>query len=165
MRAYFFGNMYLSSIQQGIQALHVVSDMFVKYQSHQPEFTETKNMLYEWAEDHKTVVLLNAGYSESIRELIEFFNHPANPYPFCEFYEDGAALDGALTSIGIILPKKIYESAKLLRETKGSWREFETGWGITFVNVCDSISFSPYQDLNPWEVELATKLNTFSLAR
>ena len=31
MRAYFFGNMYLSSIQQGIQAAHCLGEMFLKY--------------------------------------------------------------------------------------------------------------------------------------
>lgn len=30
-RAYFFGNMYLSQIQQGIQAAHVVAEMSMAY--------------------------------------------------------------------------------------------------------------------------------------
>ena len=31
MRAYYFGNMYLSSIQQGIQAAHATHELFNKY--------------------------------------------------------------------------------------------------------------------------------------
>ena len=46
MRAYFWGNMYLSSIQQGIQAAHVVTEMFAKYVDN--EFRAERD-LREWA--------------------------------------------------------------------------------------------------------------------
>ena len=58
MRAYFFGNLYMSSIQQGIQAAHAVADMFIKYSNeNEPNY----HPLREWATDHKTMILLNAG--------------------------------------------------------------------------------------------------------
>lgn len=105
MRAYFFGNMYLSSIQQGIQAAHVVHDMFVTYQVE----SERKQKLFNWATNHKTMILLNAGYSSEIFALSAFFRTEDNPYPWSNFYEDPDALNSAITSVGIILPAKIYD--------------------------------------------------------
>ena len=106
MRAYFFGNMYLSSIQQGIQAAHATHEMFTKYRN---QITPEK-VLYDWAIDHKTMILLNGGYAETIQELVFFFErqpgHLQCDYPFAPFYEEKASLNGALTTVGIILPKK-----------------------------------------------------------
>ena len=107
MRAYFFGNMYLSSIQQGIQAAHVVAELFIKYDdANGPNF----HTLREWAVDHKTMILLNAGYGAEIHSLVDFFQCNDHPYPWAQFYEEPAALDGAITMIGIILPPKIYDT-------------------------------------------------------
>lgn len=119
MRAYFFGNMYLSSIQQGIQASHVVTKMFRKYQAAwysgiwiDPN-ENPQAILNDWADNHVTKILCNAGYGAEIRSLEQFFNVPENPYPFYMFNEEPAALDGAVTSIGIVLPAKIYEDKEL----------------------------------------------------
>ena len=128
MRAYFFGNMYLSSIQQGIQALHCLGEMHNKYdvalgpgdigQEHCTEPSTQLCQLRHWEEQHKTVVLLNAGFSEEIRDLHTFFHNEQNVYPFASFAEGEDALDGALTCTGIILPMEIYEGAKQLRRVQ-----------------------------------------------
>ena len=82
MRAYFFGNMYLSSIQQGIQAAHVVGELFTSYsESRTNAMSEGGKLLWEWACDHKTMILLNGGYSENIHRLCEFFDDYQNTYP------------------------------------------------------------------------------------
>lgn len=105
-RFYGFGNYYLSSIQQGIQSAHVLGELFVKY--NQPDSIEQK-ILYDWAKNHKTMVLLNGGNSASLKELHNFFNEVASErYPFASFNEDEQSLDCALTCVGIILPEKIY---------------------------------------------------------
>lgn len=153
MRAYFFGNMYLSSIQQGIQALHVVSEMFVKYGS----ATLASEALWNWAENHKTVVLLNAGYSDTIRDVIGLFDTFSNPYPWAQFYEGEDALDGALTSVGIILPEKIYAVASLVREGTIDFADLEVG-RVVHPETLEAWDFSK------WEAKLVEELNKYGLA-
>ena len=106
MRAYFFGNMYLSSIQQGIQAGHVIAEFFVDYPETLTEkMSDAGKLLWTWAQDHKTVILLNGGYSENLHRLCEFFdNYENHLYPWAYFHEGKDALDGALTCVGIVLP-------------------------------------------------------------
>jgi len=155
MRAYFFGNMYLSSIQQGIQAAHVVSELFVKYST---ENSVTTAHLREWAENHKTVILLNGGYSEHIRELIHFFHSAENQYPWTVFNESLDALDGAVTCAGIVLPEKIYEGAALLRSDRD-------GFILNTLKATDTITLeNGVEGYNGWEQELMQRLNTFRLA-
>lgn len=176
MRAYFFGNMYLSQIQQGIQAAHVLGEMFIKYDQSSADAQKVE-MLYEWAHGHKTMILLNGGYSETIRGLLLFFTDEANPYPFAPFYEGKDALDGALTDVGIILPEKIYTTAMLFRKYRQSTTEVpsprqqivdagkliikptpKNRWGI---QTAEQIEW----DYSQWELALCDKLNEFDLAR
>lgn len=128
MRAYFFGNMYLSSIQQGIQAQHCTGELIVKYK---PELlvptgylldnAEQYEMLCDYLENHKTSILLNGGYSENLHQLVESFSNTENPYPWAAFHESDEALDGALTCVGIILPEAIYETAAFVRQARSNY--------------------------------------------
>jgi len=157
--------MYLSSIQQGIQAAHVVADMFVKYAYHDKE----AEALRDWASDHKTMILLNGGYSETIRELATFFDHPSNPYPWTEFYEGRDALDGAITDVGIILPAKIYNTAAYLRSLRFSDKEhaltelMDSGSLVVPAEVTGGEVAT--WDFNKWEYNLLQKLNEFGMAK
>lgn len=154
MRAYFFGNMYLSSIQQGIQSAHVVSELFIKYSDpNKPNY----HPLHEWANNHKTMVLLNAGYSEELRSLHKFFNESDNPYPWAQFHESKQALDSAFTCIGIILPKRIYNTSKVCREKR--WNLFLLKFGV----LGKLLGLST--NLSTWEAELINKLNKYGLAK
>jgi hypothetical protein len=171
MRAYFFGNMYLSSIQQGIQAAHVVADMFVKYPYHDPE----AEILRAWATDHKTMVLLNGGYSETIRDLVEFLDTCRNPLPWASFNEGVDALDGALTDVGIIIPEKIYQMAAAIR----SQRSVHAGErfisdvireeGMITVYPENKLGFNVTEDTvlsyTKFEYDLMLRLNEFGLAK
>lgn len=161
MRAYFFGNMYLSSIQQGIQAAHVVAEM---YQRYVPGFNDDAcvqfDSLYEWAQNHKTMILLNAGYSEAIRKLVDVFNSPHNPYPWATFHEGQDALDGALTCVGIILPEQIYYGAKQIRD---NW-EVQSEISNTGKVRWDFPEKREYT-VSRWEFELMLHLNNYGLAK
>jgi len=168
MRAYFFGNLYLSSIQQGIQASHTVVEMFNKYLpsnfEHSGEccFEPNKQAiaLSDWATNHKTMILLNGGYSIAILNLLEFFSESQNPYPWSEFRESEEALDGALTCIGIILPEKIYDTAKEIRDNNGL--------GLTEIQNYGTYHQAPGSlpvEITKWEFELIKKLNTFGMAK
>lgn len=107
MRFYAFGNMYLSSIQQGIQAAHVVGNMSAKY-GNGSDFKE-------WAVNHKTIVLLNGGMSCNLISIVDHFSDEENPYNWAYFTESMDALDGAITSVGIILPEDVYTTAAAIR--------------------------------------------------
>lgn len=110
LRAYYFGNLYMSSIQQGIQSLHTTAEMFIKYSV---DYTPQTKMLDDWATDHKTVILKQAGYSSDQHEIVELLKDETNPYPWSSFSEEG--VDNALTCVGIILPEKVYDTADQVR--------------------------------------------------
>lgn len=178
MRAYFYGNMYLSSIQQGIQGLHSTSEMFVKYRNtYNVEDDKKSDMLYTWAEHFKTVVLLNAGYADEIRKLIKVFGDKRNPYPWAEFYEGKDSLDGALTDVGIILPVHVYDTfnwvlpqavavnnTKIVSQGKDilslDWRHAEDVYHLA--NDRGQYITTP---ISRWEFEFAQMSQNYSLAR
>ena len=166
MRAYFFGNMYLSSIQQGIQAAHVVHELFVMYPSPTPVLREGQQIyldtpsktLYDWAIEHKTMILLNGGYSENLRRLETLFEDSNDNYPWTVFHEGEDALDGALTCVGIVLPEKIYVTADMVRkDVVGDEQLFD---GVVFNPEDPAIEWS----FSRWEIKLIHELNNYSLA-
>lgn len=159
MRSYFFGNYYLSSIQQGIQAAHCVADMFVEYGN--IHTTPQQFQLYDWAEHHKTMVLLNGGNQASIIELATFFDSPNNPFPWASFNEDFESLNNCVTTVGIVLPERIYETASLIRSRKAVILriEGEEPSLITSDGIENDWTFTA------WEMELMEKLNQYGLAK
>ncbi len=128
MRAYFFGNMYLSSIQQGIQAQHCTGEFAVNYNPALAadgklycEDPEKYAMLMDYLDNHKTSILLNGGYSENLHRLVDSLAVEENPYPWAFFHESEEALDSALTCVGIILPEAIYETATFVRQARSNY--------------------------------------------
>jgi hypothetical protein len=111
VRAYFFGNYYLSQIQQGIQAAHCVGELFSKYGSEQ---SNLNTALFDWADQHKTLICLNGGNQADLQEVLELFK-TQKQYPFAYFAEDKDSLNNALTCVGIVLPAYIYEVAQFVR--------------------------------------------------
>ncbi len=168
MRAYYFGNMYLSSIQQGIQAAHVPHEPFTKYPRMHPHSAgATENYLWEWAENHKTMVLLNAGYGDEIRSLVEMFDTRRNPYPWVDFHEGQDSLDGALTCVGIILPEKIYHTGAHLRSL--SWRDRADAIAYVINNgeikIEDDEGKGVTYELSKWEFDFIQRLGNYGLAK
>jgi len=171
MRAYFFGNMYLSSIQQGIQAAHATHELFTKW--NQPSVAQAN--LLEWAENHKTMILLNGGYSETIQDLVTFLAQQGDhtvEYPWAPFYEEKASLNGALTTVGVILPEKIYLTAAAIRHCDRRFNEEyrtirEQIWedGSVVIGVDNKLGFIIDKPLTleftKWEAQLVSRLNQF----
>lgn len=122
MRYYGFGNFYLSSIQQGVQAFHGLGDMLVHYNRFSDfngsALKEAHDNLIEWAANHKTVILKNGGNSEDLHELFRFLETGPGNYPFVTFREDRASLNNALTHVGIVLPEEIYGAADFSRTNR-----------------------------------------------
>jgi len=186
-RAYFFGNMYLSSIQQGIQAGHVIGEMATKYCPGPDGYTAQGEMFYHWAREDKVMILLNAGYGENIMELNAIFegtedpmpfgqwpyddgvNWDESPYPFSMFSESDEALCGAATSFGIIIPAKIYNGAQAMRKIKRLRRDdwARMNWDNQKILTVDLDEGEPPEDIayDAFEVELMERLGTFRLAQ
>ncbi len=134
-RLYTFTNVYISSIQKGIQTAHVVSDLFGKYSN--------KNYcLNEWASNHKTIIVLNGGNQSMLEQTfrdMEAFAEKGN-YPYAMFNEDIQSLNGAVTAIGIVLPNEIYNLQKMYRNEDGSIDDAK----LEYVKRC--IDESPFLD-------------------
>jgi len=136
-RAYYFGNMYLSPIQQGIQALHCTSEMYLKYSR---EDSTVRNDLFNWGQFDKTVVLMNGGDCGALAGISELMSKEDNPYAWADWHEGVPDLNGALTCVGIILPPRIYNSAKELRRppryrVKDMIATDLTEWELVFINM------------------------------
>lgn len=153
MRAYFFGNMYLSSIQQGIQAAHCLAEMFIGY----VHGSSMEKILHDWAVHHKTMVLLDGGYAEALNELHGCFKD--TKFPCGIFKEEEAALNRTTTCVGIILPERIYEGAKMIRESADPGRALHTMLEVGIVYESETWTYSNK------ELELIERLNQHSLAR
>lgn len=136
LRLYTFTHFMLSSIQQGIQAGHAAV-----------ELTRRGNDLtIKWAKEWKTMICLNGGNSQELKELVFFLSNYDNIFPWCGFSESNEALDGSLTSIAIVLPERIFGTAENLRKMKaGEWM--------------------PKFGFTEWEYELIGRLSKTSLAR
>jgi hypothetical protein len=117
--------MYLSSLQNGIQTAHIVSELFAKYdsaESDNPQTEQQESMVYDWAHDHKTIINLDGGNSANLTSINDWLELNECPFPFTSFHEDEESLNGAITGVGIVLPEYVYEAMALYRKT-GSFTE------------------------------------------
>lgn len=71
--------------------------------------------LYNWATNHKTMIVLNGGMNQDLQTMKEFFTNHLNwatcfPIPFTVFHEDEMSLGSILTCVGCVLPEEVYDS-------------------------------------------------------
>lgn len=153
MRFYSFGNYYLSSLQQGLQGTHVLTEMDVKYKGKAQE-----KALFDWKKNHKTIVILNGGNAQSLADLHEYFKYLQKrgmPHPFAKFHEDEQSLGGALTSVGIVVPERIYALGDAIQKAK----HYTGGLNALFENGFED------QPIKKWEYDLAQELKKYPLAK
>lgn len=175
LRCYTFTNNILKSIQQGIQPAHAISELFVKYQFDETlDHTDEKlEMLYDWAHNHKTLVCLDGGNADGVRDWQAFielgYNTGDNVYPHSSFYEDKETLDKGLTSVAIILPARIFKTAAALRGVRyddtvsSTWDEVLGELRVSFLDPAGGVP--RVERFTRWERDLMNKLNKTSLAR
>jgi len=146
LRAYFFNNMYLTGIHAGIQAQHCTAEMFMKYSGYGAT-SENKpwRVLHNWAEDEKTTIILNGGYASNLLLIESLFEDEENEYPWDVFHESEDALEGCITSVGIILPERIYSA-------KPSYG-VSTGYNTTNI----------YEGITPYEQKLVECVQGYRL--
>ena len=115
-RFYSFMNYYLSSLQQGLQSGHLISELFCKhayYGSSNGNPSYEHEILHHWARDDKVMIVCNGGNAKSIKDLHSYFESIQNtvgPLPFANFHEDDDSLNGALTGTCIIVPDYLYDA-------------------------------------------------------
>ena len=143
LRAYFFQNTYLQGIHAGIQSQHTTAELFCKYSVSNDPDQPMARTLYQWADFHKTTIVLNGGYTSNLERLCTLLDSHPHEYPWACFEESEDALNGCLTNVGIILPEKIFNYTRMKQEIE------DTGWGDhTMVN-----------SLTPFEIELAREVS------
>lgn len=167
LRCYNFGNFYMSSIQQGIQAAHSQMEMFNKYAAPLcatgPDQGSKKSMLFDWSFNYKTMICLNAGDLSGLIDLNKFLRSFDNEYPYAYFTESEDALGGIITNIALVLPEKIFGIAEKIRSGKMTWSE--PTLAMFYVPQEDGIDFDLYGEFSEWEVELINRLNSMGLAK
>jgi len=158
--------MYLSPIQRGIQSAHLVHELFNIYTGLDPqydaEWTDKELILQEWSMDHKTMIVLNGGYSETLKNLMDLFDNKQNSFPYCDFHEAEESLNGALTCVGIVLPERIYDGAALIRRDPELADAIRNTGGLVFDRQDGEVP--ELVEFNSWEVKLMEEMNNYSLA-
>jgi hypothetical protein len=171
LRCYTFTDFMLSSIQQGIQSGHAAVELFNKYLIEEGWQNGYAEVVQDWAANHKTMVCLNGGTFADVTGWLQFFEdglvlEHQNDFPFVGFSEEPAQ-GGNLTSVAVILPERIFEGSKALREQR---------WNDNYVVVHDHmleetrITFDAKTapltlTYNKWERELMERLKSAPLAR
>lgn len=105
LRMFTFGHFMLSSIQQGIQAAHAITNMFTFYTSDDPE----RDILYSWATEQETLVCKNGGDSDALQDIVDMFNVDENYLPVSEFRESAGALNESITCVAIVVPERLFK--------------------------------------------------------
>ena len=173
LRCYTFTHFMLSSIQQGIQSGHASMELVNKYMIDQSWVNEVVEQVADWVSNHKTIVCLNGGNSNGVRDIKGFLDSGMqsgqNTFPYAAFFEDEQSLDGALTSVAVILPARIFETAELMRR-----RTLPDGVHYTHDKLLDEHRFSfshvgggveRTETYSEWEYDLMILLNSHGLAR
>ena len=166
----------MSSIQQGIQAAHCQMELFLKYREETGEGYgkgyPKYNMLHDWAENHKTMICLNGGMLEDMKEFWIFLKNDDNPFPYAKFHEAEEAMGRMLTNIAIVLPERIYTIGSLVRRGVCTFESNNLTVNPTVIGLPPSVTKEELELINTidkkftdFEVELITKLNCYSLAK
>jgi len=154
MRLYTLNHFMLSQIQIGIQSGHATVELFTKYKQNE--------MLYDWAENYKTHIVLNAGNSIDLENVRMFFMSSDNTYPWAFFNED-ESLGNLLTSVSIILPEKIYETATFIRQKRIEYNEYSKTYIPQEWDLEASEHCLKYNNFSFYESELINYINNFRL--
>lgn len=104
-RMYCVVNQYIAGIHAGIQSAHAIAEVFRDYT---PAKTKAGKLVLEWADEDKTIIVLNGGYQSSLQSLCEKLIPVSATYPWASFCEEKDALNGAMTAVAVVLPEYMY---------------------------------------------------------
>lgn len=138
-RCYHINNFYLSGIHAGIQSAHAQHELAMKYLV-DPAYAESvhhapaKAGYLEWAQNHKTIIVLNGGMQSNLEEWAAFLTAGLHPFAWAKFNEAEEALNGALTNIALVLPERIYAYS---RSVPRAYEAMDTKRPLTVQRVDD----------------------------
>lgn len=124
MRCYHLNNFYLGGIHAGIQSAHAQHELMLKYVDpsnptiKSPYAAPQIQTYLDWARDHKTIIVLNAGAQKELQSWVEFLTPLTHPYAWAQFHEEEGALNGALTNVALVLPERIYNYARTVTRAR-----------------------------------------------
>lgn len=113
--------MYLSSLQNGLQAAHCLGEMFLKYNHSHFKGSDERAILEDWVTNDKTIIILNGGNTAELNYvydqlmslslcMTDIFDEGKSKLPYAKFHEDEQSLNKALTCVGIIIPESTYNT-------------------------------------------------------
>jgi len=181
MRLYTFGNFYFSSIQQSIQGAHAAVELFNKYIPHpyndnMVDDIPQINQLWDWSNNHKTMICLNGGMNSDLITTKKFFEDEDIQYPWATFYESEDAMGGLLSNVCIVLPEKVYEMSSLLRKFRLSFLDIDSMDNNTFNIAMNDVmniikergAYSTIEEFGIYtknEIKIAQFMGNFGLAK
>ena len=177
MRLYTLTHFMLSGMAKGIQAEHSTVELFNKYASNpsnnkEVSAIEPTDMLWGWSLNHKVIISLNGGLTPDLMGMIEFLERESCPYPWAYFNED-ESLGNLVTSISLVLPEKIYETASLIKNKVVEfgynrlivldWEKYNEQFSL-YVFESLQKQVNDYGAFTDFEKELISKMNSYRLA-
>jgi hypothetical protein len=166
MRAYFFCHSWLSGIQKGIQGAHAISSL-VNVAGGGADFMKIYG---EWATNHKTMIFLEGGNQDSLKDWHSFL--AAQPHkvpsqkkplaeqhytmPFYIFHEDDESLNDCATAVVVLVSTKLCEAID-------NYREMKRGEGLKSSEK-NVNSVNSWLELREWEREFVEKISKCRLA-
>lgn len=102
-KAFLFAHTALKPICAGIQNAHVISEMFINEAKNKN--AKSKEILYDWAKNHKTIIMRDGGTSKNLEDIAYIIENvaPILQIPNARFYESEDYMEGIMTSVGFIL--------------------------------------------------------------
>lgn len=164
MRAYFFNNMYLTGIHNGIQAGHALDQLWSTLTEHKGKLTKAAEkkfaMLREFSAKHNTWIILKHGDHEALMDFYKFMARQT-VLPFTMFQEPG--LNQCATSVVVIVPERLYDDvantvARAAQKVEGSIHHWLTQVPPGLMLEAQERNFTP------WEIEFLKRKTVCGLA-
>lgn len=133
MKLYLLTNMYVGGQHPGIQGIHSAVRLVAKYLSDDRDFPDLAKQVYEYVDEHETVVMLQSGMDhKALHELVKSLDqlqgavshcrmrlgddyYPKFPIvPFAEFKEPG--LNNTITSVAVLCDSMMVNQMDSLRK-------------------------------------------------
>lgn len=108
LRLYTFVNFYLSQMAHGIQTAHAAVDLIRYYDTVPHEDPAQRALVHEWADLHKTIIVLNGGNNAMLEETMQLAEQSG--LPCMDFFEDQQSLGGIRTCVAVVVPENVFKA-------------------------------------------------------
>jgi hypothetical protein len=144
--------------------------MAVKYKpQYDCAYFGASDVFFDWARDHETVILLNGGGHTNLLKIhSDFVLDDSNPYPFEFMNEEEATCNGMVTSVGMVLPEKIYNAAERIRRREATVVPVHGSTELYRLAATNDVREEIYardkDTFTFFDVDVITKINSYKLA-